>query len=77
MDPTTIVMLVGLASLLVERLFTWATRIRRSRCACGSMELNIELASSSGLSTPSPRDKGAASSRNIESPPAKKEDDVK
>ena len=34
MDPSTIVVIVGIATLLIERIFTWSTRIKHSTC-CG------------------------------------------
>ena len=35
MEPGTILIIVGLSSLIVERIFSWATRIKKSSC-CGS-----------------------------------------
>lgn len=39
LDPATITIIAGLATLLVERGFTWLGKIRKSSC-CGNL---IEL----------------------------------
>lgn len=37
MEPASIVIIVGLATLLVERIFSWANRIRSSKCCGGEI----------------------------------------
>lgn len=43
MDPATIGLIVGLATLFIERLYSYAIQIRKSSCTKGTFE--VELAS--------------------------------
>lgn len=36
MEPSTILIIIGLATLIVERGFLWALKIRKSEC-CGNI----------------------------------------
>ena len=38
MDPTSIAILIGLATLVVERIFSVANKIKSSKCCGGSIE---------------------------------------
>lgn len=40
MEASTIVVIAGLASLLVERLFSYLRKIKRSKC-CGCTEIEM------------------------------------
>ncbi len=40
MEPNTIIILVGLGTLLVERVFTWMRRIKKSECCGAKVELS-------------------------------------
>lgn len=42
MDPATIALIVGLATLIIERAFTWAQRIKKSSCCGGTVELGAQ-----------------------------------
>lgn len=35
MDPVTIGLLIGLATLVIERIYAWAKKIKKSEC-CGT-----------------------------------------
>ena len=35
MEPSSIVVLVGIATLLIERICKWAMKIKNSSCCCG------------------------------------------
>jgi hypothetical protein len=39
MDASTIALLIGVATLLIERGFKWALRIKRSRCCGAEIEM--------------------------------------
>ena len=41
MDAITISLLIGLATLLIERLFDWFTRISRSNCCWGAIHVHL------------------------------------
>jgi len=38
MDPSTIALLVGLGTLIIERLYTWIMKIKSSKCCGGDIE---------------------------------------
>ncbi len=40
MEPNTIIILVGFGSLLIERVFTWMRRIKKSECCGGKIEMS-------------------------------------
>jgi hypothetical protein len=49
MDPATITQLIMLGSLLIERVFAYVSKIRRSKCVNGTFE--VELADSPSAKT--------------------------
>ncbi len=40
MDPSSIVLLVGIGTLLIERVFKWFMKIKNSTCCCCGVEMN-------------------------------------
>lgn len=40
MEPTSIMIIVGLVTLIIERIFDWSLKIKKSTC-CGLV--NIEM----------------------------------
>ncbi len=40
MEPNTIIILVGVGTLLIERVFTWMRRIKKSECCGAKVEMN-------------------------------------
>lgn len=38
-EPTTIIIIIGLVTLLIERAFDWVRRIRYSECCGGKVEM--------------------------------------
>jgi hypothetical protein len=40
MEPNTIIILVGLGTLLIERVFTWMLRVKKSECCGAKVELS-------------------------------------
>ena len=44
MDPVTIAMIVSMAILLIERVFAWANKIKKSNCLGVNIEMKEEAA---------------------------------
>ncbi len=42
MEPTLIVAIIGFAGLFVERIFTWASRIKKSKCCSAEIEMDTD-----------------------------------
>ena len=42
MDPSSIVVLVGITTLLIERICKWAMKIKNSTCCCCGVEMKEE-----------------------------------
>lgn len=42
LDVTTITIIVTLATLVVERAFDWASRIKKSKCCGSEIDLNSQ-----------------------------------
>lgn len=40
MEPTTLVIIIGLTTLLVERSFAWAIKIKKSECCGNKIEMD-------------------------------------
>jgi hypothetical protein len=41
MDPTSIALLIGLGTLIVDRAFAWVSKWRKSKCTNGSFEIEL------------------------------------
>lgn len=39
MDASSLIILVGVATLLIDRLFNWADHVRKSKCYCSEIEM--------------------------------------
>jgi hypothetical protein len=42
MDPTLIVAIIGFAGLFLERLFSWARHIKKSKCCNAEIEMDSD-----------------------------------
>jgi len=42
MEPSTILIIIGLATLIVERSFAWALKIKRSNCCGNQIEMQSD-----------------------------------
>ena len=40
MDPSSIVLIVGISTLLIERVFKLSMKIKNSTCCCCGVEMN-------------------------------------
>ena len=52
MDPVTVGLLIGLSTLVVERLFSVLMKVKKSHC-CGKNGLDIEMKDSTEIKPPS------------------------
>lgn len=43
MEPATIALIIGLATLMVERIFVWASKIKKSDCLGMKIERSNEM----------------------------------
>jgi len=43
MEPNTIILLVGLGTLIIERVFTWMRRIKKSECLGAKIEMSSDV----------------------------------
>lgn len=42
MDTNTIIILVGFGGIVIERIFSWAMKIKKSKCLGGEVEMKEE-----------------------------------
>lgn len=47
MEPGTIIIVIGLATLIVERVFSLSMKIKKSTCCGGSIEMEMDDVKSS------------------------------
>lgn len=45
MEPTTIIIIIGLITLLIERGFSWAIKIKKSECCGTKVEMKDDCSS--------------------------------
>lgn len=39
MDPSTVIIIIGVATLIIERSFSWGIKIKKSQCCGNTVEM--------------------------------------
>ena len=47
MEPSSILIIIGVATLLIERGFSWALKIKKSNCCCVDIEMKDDCSEKS------------------------------
>lgn len=42
MEPLTIFVLIGLITLIIERIYSWAIKVKKSKCFVGEIIMNSD-----------------------------------